>query len=500
MSFEPESFLQYFQAAGGWVNTSIFGLKHYDDMGFGAIALTNIPENTHLFHIPLSLLLTPYTSELSSHLSAAEWEALEGGWTRLILVMMWETERGEASRWGGYLKSMPTTFDTPMFWSEEERRELTGTDIEGELYWDTRSSKRGAHGGVDRIGKEDAEKDYHERLVPVLRAHPELFPSGSANFSLDAFHLQGSRILSRSFTIPISKAGGPSESTAAEEDDSDDEDEEEEIAVMIPMADMLNAGYERATAQLYDDEEDDLEESAATRKRGDGYTMVSLRNTEAGEQIFNTYASPPNSELLRKYGHVDDLPLPENILKLLSPEEHDGWLRGNPGDEVEISGDIVLAVLSKTDDAQLKERVDWWLKEGQEDTFALSYDQPIDPALVSFVRLLILDFEWARSQKKGKIPNVVYDAQVVEVLQRVVQRRIQKYGEYTEIAEDLAHIRDPHSGLNRRNAAVVRLGEKRILGVAMRALAVEGKQVSETEGEGKRKGEGESEGKGKRRK
>jgi SET domain-containing protein 6 len=46
--------------------------------------------------------------------------------------MMWEESRGAASTWGGYLANMPREFDSPMFWSAEDREGLKGTDIEGE--------------------------------------------------------------------------------------------------------------------------------------------------------------------------------------------------------------------------------------------------------------------------------------------------------------------------------------------------------------------------------
>jgi len=34
--------------------------------------------------------------------------------------------------------------------------------------------------------------------------------------------------------------------------------------------------------------------------------MMSTAFIPKGAQIFNTYAEPPNSDLLRRYGHVDD--------------------------------------------------------------------------------------------------------------------------------------------------------------------------------------------------
>lgn len=51
------------------------------------------------------------------------------------------------------------------------------------------------------------------------------------------------------------------------------------------MADMLNASYERDNARLFGDEDDGREAGDLERKFGSGYTMVTTRDIEAGEQI-----------------------------------------------------------------------------------------------------------------------------------------------------------------------------------------------------------------------
>lgn len=139
--------------------------------------------------------------------------------------------------------------------------------------------------------------------MPVISAHPDLFPQSNGCFSLEAFHVQGSRILSRSFTIPITRAGGPAPEAG---NDEEEDEEEEEVAVMVPMADMLNAAYERDNARLYadgdEDEEADSDEDedmgaaeekrkalAAAKKFGEGYTMITTKAIEAGEQIVSYF-------------------------------------------------------------------------------------------------------------------------------------------------------------------------------------------------------------------
>ncbi len=71
---------------------------------------------------------------------------------------------------------------------------------------------------------------------------------------------------------------------------------------------------------------------------------------------WNTYGDPPNSDLLRRYGHVD-------VVQLRPPLSG----TGNPGDVVEVGADLVVAVASKKVKYGLQERVDWWLEEADDE-------------------------------------------------------------------------------------------------------------------------------------
>jgi SET domain-containing protein 6 len=191
--------------------------------------------------------------------------------------------------------------------------------------------------------------------------------------------------------VPRSRAGddGLSRPRQSNDTDSDDDDTDDEIAVMVPMADMLNAAYEMDNARLYGDDDDDEDQSESGSSMAPGYTMTTVKPVTKGHQIvrdnlddesdscvnapqYNTYASPPNSELLRKYGHTDALHLNADLLSHLTSEEVGGWPFGNPGDEVEIQGDdVVRAVIAHTGgiDAELRmsRRIDWWLDEDQDE-------------------------------------------------------------------------------------------------------------------------------------
>lgn len=63
---------------------------------------------------------------------------------------------------------------------------------------------------------------------------------------------------------------------------------------------------------------------------------------------WNTYGDLPNADLLRRYGHVDELVLEDSTV-------------GNPKDVTEIRADLIVDVVRPTD---AKSRIEFWLEEG----------------------------------------------------------------------------------------------------------------------------------------
>ncbi|PWY98325.1 SET domain-containing protein [Testicularia cyperi] len=267
--------------------------------------------------------------------------------------------------WTPYFDIMPVEFSTPMFWGSDDLEHLRSTSI------------------ADKIARDEAEADYYTKALPFIRAYGRVFFSQSQDgqhdaastsrdvevdvdaeiakwYSLDTYHVMGSRILSRSFHVKARRKavdgktvdmdeddddgdGDQSEAEIldeegeidaengagagddvgdngnahagddtqddvekddnvndddADDDDDDDDDEEEEESEniadisMTPMADMLNARFESDNARLF--------------YKSHVLEMRATRHIAAGAQIFNTYADPPNSDLLRRYGHVDE--------------------------------------------------------------------------------------------------------------------------------------------------------------------------------------------------
>ncbi|TFK85823.1 SET domain-containing protein [Polyporus arcularius HHB13444] len=468
-----DNFVSWFANQQGLLDTSSMGIVDFPGHGRGAVALKDIPEDHTLFSIPRGLTLSTRTSTLPTLMGHAWKEhGLHEGWVGLILCMMWEESRGAESKWSGYLSVLPEKFDTPMFWEEDDLKELQGTAV------------------VDKIGRDDAERDYYEKLVPAVKSRPDLFPEDKLEryFSVERYHLNGSRILSRSFHVEKWKgehtegdsdeegAGGAEDESAmdvdpqevsaaahvdepvqedapgsdveepqlvveAEEDDSDDEDREDPADVaMVPMADMLNARFESENAKLFYEERE--------------LKMVSTKPIKAGEQIWNTYGDPPNSDLLRRYGHVD-------VVQLRPPLSG----TGNPGDVVEVGADLVVSVASKKVKYDLQERVDWWLEEADDDVFILRTDCELPEELVSFLRLLLQsEDEWQKTAKKSKLPKPKVDKDVLDIAVDVIEARLKAYPTFIKDDEKLLSPGSVEQlSLNKKNAVIVRLGEKRIL-------------------------------------
>lgn len=452
----PE-FLDWFQAHQGTIDTSSVDVINFlpSEGGRGAVAVKDIPEGHVLFTIPRDLTLSTRTSSLPLRFGMGAWKnaKLHEGWAGLILCMMWEAAQGSSSKWSGYFDILPTSFDTPMFWTEGELAELRGTSV------------------VEKLGRADAEKDYKEKLIPAINSRPELFLPRDIHmrYSVEMYHVMGSRILSRSFNVEkwapdeeevgdgagdVSMGSGmdvdlpdgapapPTHSSHGTDDlehEGGEEEEQEDSSdiAMVPMADILNARYGSENAKLFYEE--------------NHLKMISTRPIKGGEQIWNTYGDLPNAELLRRYGHVDVIQLPNGG-------------QGNPGDVAEIRADLIVSVAAEqhslsTDDTH--ERIDWWLEEGGDDVFDLYFDLEIPPSIISVIRLLLLpDEEWEKIKEKAKPPKPKMDAVALTVLHEVLQRRLKEYP--TSIQDDEQLLMTAPS-LNLRHAIIVRLGEKKIL-------------------------------------
>ncbi|EPQ29768.1 uncharacterized protein PFL1_02441 [Pseudozyma flocculosa PF-1] len=421
-------------------------------------------------------------------------------------------------RWGPYFDIMPSRFSTPMFWPASDLAHLEGTSI------------------VDKIARDQAEADYHSHLLPFVRAHPLLFgPPNDVEtwYDLDSYHVMGSRILSRSFHVKSRKRGREGEAVDMDErpddgddqdddgdeevgevmddeqegheegpdgddgandnddeqagdetrdthddddgdgsdndsdsSDDDDEDEAEQVSdiSMTPMADMLNARFASDNARLF--------------YKSHLLCMRTTRDVEAGAQIFNTYADPPNSDLLRRYGHVDE---------------------PNGNDVVELHSDLVVraaveVVAARTGTRSERAAVERDLAERRAPTAkqlkAAATGGGIDEELVALARILAMPREaFDKAKAKGKGPSARIESVEVhaasasasgpkkevrvetsQILIDAIALRLATLPGGADVKADELLLYPGTGGAaarelgeNERKALVVRLGEKRVL-------------------------------------
>ncbi|GAA5952253.1 hypothetical protein JCM21900_000467 [Sporobolomyces salmonicolor] len=417
---EEKAFLEWFKGKGGTVHPAV-GFKQFDGMGRGAVALLDIEPDTLLFSIPRSLLLTTSTAALPSLLPAESWSALSG-WTPLILSMMYEYLR--TATWTPYLSLLPPpgSFNSLMFWSDDELADLKGSMVLG------------------KIGKEEAEQEFKETVGPFIKEH-EAVLGKAEDYTLELFHWMGSLVLSRSFHVDHKEE---EEGKEDEEEDSDDEeeDEREDVAdvAMVPFADLLNAQSGCDNARLF------YEPLTLN--------MMATSRIPAGTQIFNTYADPPNSDLLRRYGHVDDM---------------------NEADLVEVGLESVVDLIGPAQglgEEEREMRAEWLLEMGIDDTFGIEMNHSLPPELISAIRTFLLSADdFTKAQKKESPPKPKLDASSAAWARQLVERREAEYE--TSIEDDEALLKDSALSLRRRMAVIVRLGEKRILRATRTQLEIE---------------------------
>ncbi|KAF9956780.1 hypothetical protein BGZ72_002466 [Mortierella alpina] len=404
------TFLAWLEANGATVSKSI-SLQDYsaEGAGRGVVAVADINKDEELFSIPRPLLLSPETSALAQKIDLTDLE----GWNPLMMCMIYEYCRGGDSHWKPYFDILPMEFSTPMFWSAEELKELAGTGV------------------MDKIGKDEAESIFAEKLWPLIRSHADLFPvkdQDEAAF-LKIFHRMGSLIMAYAFhdTLP-----GQDEDEDMDDDEDDEDEEEEKVTVsMVPMADMLNHKTGYNNARLFHEK--------------DCLRMVAIKSIKSGQQIYNTYGDLCNAGKSTKYGFVD-VPNPHNI--------------------AEISGESVVAKCTVGDDSDKEEKVEWLLEhDGLEDFFILETGDEVPEELIGCVKILMMPIDEFRTTvvEGKKLPSTKLTLEVQKVLRELLETKI---AEYTSNAKDdkalLKQAQDTQFP-NKWNAVIVRSGEREIV-------------------------------------
>ncbi|KAL6879155.1 UV-endonuclease UvdE [Trichoderma novae-zelandiae] len=430
-----KAFLEWFKALPGSTFHEHIEITDFRERnaGRGIVALQDIPADTVLFTVPRSGIISVETSELKEKLPGVflnrntamevDDKPQQDPWSTLIIVMMYEYFKGSESKWKPYIDVLPASFETPMFWADAELDQLQASA--------TRS----------KVGKANAEKMFHDKILPVIRANHHLFPT-SQTYSDDGLvqlaHRMGSTIMSYAFDFQNEDEG--------DEDDAEEwvEDREAKSTMgMVPMADILNA---------------DAEYNAHVNYGDDALTVTALRTIRAGEEILNYYGPLPNSELLRRYGYVTPKHSRYDVVEL-------------PWQLVEESLAASLSLSSE----QLDNAREYLDLDELEDTFVLEResDEPNpDGTLTGSARFSEIP-EDLRDQLKSLLkairkadPSSIADKRKRDEIQHTVLIRAldtlaSRYP--TSILDDERILSGSGISERHRAAVTVRLGEKRLI-------------------------------------
>ena len=188
-----------------------------------SVAVEDIAEGEDLFTVPRHSILCLENADLPTRLPQIFDELAP--WTAMNLVLIDEYLKGETSFWKPYFDVLPQTFDTLMFWTDDELAELQASAVRG------------------KIGRASADDVFELYLVPFWKEHATALEKEHDTGPLTEVevlalaHRMASTIMAYAFDLEKDDS-----QLHADEDGYTTEDDDEDLPKgMIPLADMLNA-------------------------------------------------------------------------------------------------------------------------------------------------------------------------------------------------------------------------------------------------------------------
>ncbi|KAL3781897.1 hypothetical protein HJC23_004082 [Cyclotella cryptica] len=215
----------------------------------GVHALTTLPPSAVIVSIPLRCLITVemgQTTPIGRKILASDLELDAPKHIFLMIYLLWDKwTNGDKSFFAPYYAVLPKRLrNMPIFWDEEELRYLEGSHLLSQI--------------SDRIAA--ITRDYHS----VCSAAPE-FASIS---TLEEFTWARTIVCSRNFGLMINGR---------------------RTSALVPHADMLNHHRPRETKWTF------CEETQC-------FTITTLKEIGAGEQVYDSYGQKCNHRFLLNYG------------------------------------------------------------------------------------------------------------------------------------------------------------------------------------------------------
>ncbi|KAK6362081.1 hypothetical protein TWF730_005780 [Orbilia blumenaviensis] len=366
----------------------------------------SIPTSTTLLSIPASAIITASNSSLLQRIPSL---AEKSQWTSLILTVMYEASQPD-SKWRAYFDSLPTQFDTLMYWTQDELKELEGSAV------------------VNKIGKEEAETMYAEEIKTFIDAHGDVFEG--VDVSLEAFHKAGSWIMA--FSSDFEKPGHTRDEDAMDDDDDDEYDSLDTDKVLVPFGNLVQIDCDLANCEFSPSES--------------SVSLVSVGNIPPGTTLYIDPGPVPRSDLLRRVGRYPQ-----------SSAQHD---------VIEIDSTLIISVAGKNlsdgaRDSRIERLVD---EELLEDSYDIEADGGIPSEILILIQAFVADDDTFQSYvAEEKFPKAKKDARTRDVVLEVIQKRREAFA--TSDGEDIALLGASGEAIGARKcmAVEVRLGEKGIL-------------------------------------
>lgn len=206
-------------------------------------------EGETLLDVPFKLMMTLNTAQQGPLKQVVEEKQMS---PTIILALHLMNERlNPNSFYKPWLSALPETFETPLFWSEEELAGLQGSTMLS----------------VVQRRKETMQADYTALFDVLFKEYPQIFTQ--EGYTLEAFQWALSTVWSRSFVFNI---------------------EGQLVPVIVPFADCFEHGNVDSSFSLEETEK--------------VFRITLAKPTKAGERVHISLGAKPNSQLLMNYGFV----------------------------------------------------------------------------------------------------------------------------------------------------------------------------------------------------
>ena len=286
--------LYKFLSSYGWRNENHLTVSSFPSIGRGLLAKRNLSEHDLIIELPHQAMICYHTLESDDGFvnlfSIDELECAKSSVTfqsLLSLYLLYQSDKGESSKWLAYLRSLPDSFTNPYFCKKSE------------LYFLPESI-------LEKIVEQNEviKKDFIE-LTKLIR------PEFKENFTLEAFKWAFFVCNSRSVYLNGKCLEPLVDHLNFKELLSDSPD-----MALAPLLDLLNHSDDAITKSQLNHSETSIEKHSEKIKTGEirlSYQLFTTKSIKKFDQIFINYGAFNNTKLLIEYGFI----IPNNHIDFL---------------------------------------------------------------------------------------------------------------------------------------------------------------------------------------